>query len=789
MSEQRGGRGRLRLRVPAVLLPLATVLIGIAPHLGKLGDHVVRAHEYWYDSVGHMYLAWERFQALTFQHGFFDFRWFYPYPDTGTYNEPSLTHGLLFGLLDAVTPGEAWAFNLAMIAILALNAVALYLLLNDFVRRPWIAAVFATVGALSPFVWIRYAHPPNTVVFWGLLGLLLLRRAARRPTWPRCAAVPVLFTAQLYSSIYAGMYFVVPLVVLLPTAIAGARAGGHLRRFLVRAGLATLVCLPLLAVLQISYADTRRELGKVNSYEYVSGWMKRGTADLADGAPLTCQLRALGVSRPQEDCRGEMFPGRVVVAAAALSALLAAFLAVRRFGRDGLWRSALRVGLVVCGGILALALQTTLPFHLGLWAALAVPGSRPGRSLAVVSPLAAPLAAALLVVDVAVNPTVEILGAELGSVYRVFFEVVPGFDGLRSENRIIVLLPPLLSVACAIGLRRVLALCPLRRRRFLAPAILAPLAVAAVIDAQPAWQEYEPFPRSDRPHPVLEAAAGLPADAVLAVVKGRGSDLTRRQDWDANYFLGHIVLHGHRQITGYSTYNTPASEAIERATRLRGGRERLAWASRVAYLFGATHLLIDWREEPAPPARQISAVLKATGDLTLVAHDGHMALVAIGARDDTARGPVAAPAGAAGAPIAPATAIGSEADWRLAPAFDGDPRTVWSSRRGQRAGQWIELGFERPIGGGWLVFAPGLRTESLPTAYVVEVDRGRGFERVYDQPRWEVPASLIERPGTGVVSIPLPREPFSRLRIRLTGDSPFAWNLATLEVRGASHDR
>jgi hypothetical protein len=787
MSET--GGGKRRWRVPAVLLPLAVLVVGIAPHLGKLGDHVVRAHEYWYDSVGHMYLSWERFQALTFQHGFFDFRWFYPYPDTGTYNEPSLTHGLLFGLLDLITPGEAWGFNLAMIAILALNAVALYLLIRDCVRRPWIAALFATVGALSPFAWIRYAHPPNTVVFWGLLGLLLLRMAARRPTWIRCAAVPALFTAQLYSSFYAGMFFVVPLVVLLPSALAAARARGSLRRFLVRTAAATAICLPLLAVLQVSYADTRQELGKVNTYEYVSGWMKRGTGDLADGVPLTCQLRSLGVSRPQEECRGEMFPGRLVLAATAVSALLAAFLAVRRFGSRGYRRSALRVGLTVLGGVLALVFGLTLPFHLGLWAALALPAARRGGSLAVTSPIASYAAAALLVVDVSVNPTVEIFGAELKSVYRVFFEIVPGFDGLRSENRIAVLLPPLLAIVGAIGIRRILAFRLLRRRRFAAPAILIPLALFAAADAQPAWQEYEPFPRSDRSHPVLEAAADLPPDAVLAVVKGRGAGLTRRQDWDANYFLGHIVIHRHRQITGYSTYNAPASEAVERTTRLRRRQDRLVWASRTGHLFGATHLLIDWREAAAPPGDVLTSALDSIGGLDLIARDAHQALVEIETRKDTARGPVERGTAPTGASIEPFDARGSEPGWRLDPVLDGDPDTVWSSRRSQRAGQWIELVFDRPVEDASLVLSPGRRTESLPTAYVVEVDSGAGWSVAHEQTRWEIPRSLIDRPGTGTTSIDLAGQRFTRLRIRLTAGSPFAWNLATLEVRAGDGKR
>jgi hypothetical protein len=441
----------------------------------------------------------------------------------------------------------------------------------------------------------------------------------------------------------------------------------------------------------------------------------------------------------------------------------------------------------VTGGVVSLVLGLTLPFHVGLWAALAVSADRRGGSLAVASPMAAIAAAALLVADVSVNPTVHLAGFELGSVHRVFFEVVPGFDGLRSENRIAVLLPPLLAIVGAVGLRRLLALGPLRRRRWAAPAVLVPLGLLIAIDCQPAWQEYEPLPRSDRAPSVLQAAADLHDDAVIAVVKGRGASVTRRQDWDANYFLGHIVTHGKRQVTGYSTYNTPASNAIERAAGMRSGRARLPWVARLAHLFGATHLLIDWREAEAPGDAALDRMLADAG-LVLVARDRHLVLAAIGPRDDTAHGPVAAAPEVGGPAIAPASVRGSRSSWRLDSALDGDPETVWSSRAAQRDGPWVELAFDRPVRADRLEFSPGRRIETLPTAFAVELDRGSGWRVVHERSRWQVPRSLIDRPGTGLVSVPLPGEPFERLRLRISADSPFAWNLSRLEVR-STHEK
>jgi hypothetical protein len=788
MDHQSREPGRLAhpmRRVPAWVLPVGAVVLGVAPFLGRLADGVATAHEYWYDAVGHLYLSWERFQSLTLRQGFFDFRWFAPYADTGTYNEPAVTHGLLFGLFDLA--GAAWplAFNLAMIAILALNALCLYALLRDAVRHRWLAAIFAVAGALGPFAWTRYAHPPNTVIFWGLLGLLFLRRAARRPTWLRCAAAPALFTAQLYSSFYTGMFFLVPLVVFLPAAVARARASGHGTRFLVRSGIGAAACLPLLAALQLSYADTREQLGTVNTHEYVSEYMKRDLSDFADASSPACRLGFLGVHRAAEDCRAELFPGWPALAGIGL-ALAAAGLALaarrrRRTIGPGGARGWLRLGLPAAGAAGAILAGSTWPFHLGLWAALALPGRRPGGALALGSPFAVPAAAALLVCDVALNPVVGIGDAGLASIHRLFFEVVPGFDGLRSEYRIVVLLSPLLAWIGALAARRLLLLPALRRRPGVARAALAMAAALVVFESLPAWQGFAPLPRSDRIPPALAAARDLPAGAVLAVVKGRGLGLTGRRHWDANYFLGHIPLHRHRQVTGYSTYNAPGSEAVEQAARVPAPGERLPWAARAASLLGATHLLVDWREAIAPEPNAVERWFEGAG-LRLAARDAHMALGEILEREDTARGPVPSP---------PASGKASVPDIRvragggfIAKAADGDPRTAWGSRGPQRPGDEVRIELPGKTCVTGLAFTPGLQATGLPTAWSILVSDDGEPRPIFEKRRWEIPSDLIAHPLDGRIRAAFDPIETDALILRVDAPSPFPWILAEVEAVG-----
>ena len=161
------------------LLPVLTMAVGVLPRWPRLRTEIAAAHEYWYDGVGHLYMAWERWQTLLGRRPFFEFRWFYPYPNSMAYNEPSLVQGVFCGLWSQVVDGEVAAFNLAMLTILLCNAWALHALIYDVVRKHWLAGLFSTVGALSPIFWSRYAHPTNTLLFPGLLALLSFRRSVR----------------------------------------------------------------------------------------------------------------------------------------------------------------------------------------------------------------------------------------------------------------------------------------------------------------------------------------------------------------------------------------------------------------------------------------------------------------------------------------------------------------------------------------------------------------------------------------------------------------------------------
>ncbi len=765
--------------VGVLLLPLATVIIGLLPHLSRLSDNTAEAHPHWWDAMGHLYLCWERFRSLTFQQGFFDFLWYYPYANTGTYNEPSLTQGLLFGVFSLFTAGEPLAFNLGMATIVLLNAIALYVLTDEMVNHRWVAVIFATVGGLSPFAWVRYAHPPNTVIFWGLLGLYFVSKASSHASWRNCLAALAMFVIQAFSSFYVSMFFVIPLLFFVPAALVKSVQTKQVKRLLLRGVLATLLFLPFLFFLTASYTYTRTELNRKNTYEYVSRLLPRTTTDYLDVGPIACHLRALGITEDKNKCRGEMFPGRLVIAGTVLALILAVGHAAA-----GKWltRSVfVRSFLVVVGLTFAVVLRESWPFHLAVWANLWLPVRGKG-CLAVRSPIAVPLVTALVVADIACNPTVRILGIDFGSIHRIFYSVIPGFDGLRTEYRIAVLLPPLMAMIGAHGLRGLLQLSWLRKSSLARVSLLVSLTLCCVVEGQPRWQDYRYLGRSDRPEPVLSTVARLPSDAAVAVVKGRGPGIARRNPRDACYFVAFPVIHKHPQITGYSTYDSPAAVAIERAERLNDHDARLKWASRLAYLFGGTHLIVHWRREQTPHAAILQAMAAVIGSEThLVSADSHLALFRLGTFADVSHGPVSAPRPAGNA-VRPLHMRASTGEMGMHPAYDDHPHSAWNSGFLQRRGQWVSLHFGRKHTFQAIGFTPGLRVESVPLAYTIEALTGANWESVASVRKWTVTQDLIERPGTGHIVVAFPKTSTDRLRIRIDAATP--WPLRLADVVG-----
>lgn len=766
--------GALRRRGAAAsvwLLPVVTLSLALYPHLDKLDTHVVRAHGAWYDALPHIYLCWEWWRSVLFEHGFFDFRWFYPYQHTGTFAELHLVPGMLYGIFDLFCASEVTAFNLAMVAVLALNMVAAYFLLRDVVTSRPLAMIFAQVAAFSPFAWTRYAHPSNTVIFCGLLGLLFLRLAVRTGRWRWCMLAPLMFVLQMYSGLYVGMYFVFVLLLYVPWALGKAREHRVFFRAIGRLALTSALLLPALGYLYESYSAFHDDTRESREYQYVSRKSRRKLAGFTEAKPIDCQLRILGKREKWTSCREELHPGRLAAWGGVVGLIVGALVAARR-RRDSWLRSGLRYGAVLLGLRLCVHWEDTLPFHLGLWTALAIPGRRRGGALGLRGEIALPLALVLLMVDVACNPYVELFGLKLQSVFKYFFDYVPGMVGLRSEYRIVVLIPVFLAMIGATGFAHLHASLWRSRHRITSVMLLALLAAFSVVAGQPGWQIYAPAWSSATLPPVLRAARALPEEAILSFVGASGTQVRKRRDDEDAYTMGAVMFHQHRQISGRSTRRPPSVGALRHAQDLRRGA--LTWSTRVSRLFGATHLILDWGRRRPPGKAQVEAMLRDEPSLRLITMDSRFALLEISEDPSVARGPVPDPP-LPGAVIEPIAADASIRGAHAVRAIDGNPWTEWTSGRNQQPGDWIAISFAQPWSLSGVAFTPMNETAALPTKFAIDAFVDGQWREVARKDRWEIPWSLIEQPVKGRVIVPFPEVETRQVRLRVLEASP--WNL------------
>ncbi|MFM2151793.1 MAG: hypothetical protein RL199_228 [Pseudomonadota bacterium] len=770
------GVRRARLLVPVVLLAVA-----LGPRLSQLSSHLVDSYAYAFDSHTLLYLSHERMRSLLNPARMFDFAWMHPYPQSGTYMDPVLLEGLMYGLGRWVGLSEPAAFNAAMAAILLLNHAACVALFDELggaaakPLTPWLAAA----AAFSPYAWSRFGAPTNTLFFPGLFALALLVRATDAPRWRHFAAACAGIVLQAWSSLYVFMFFTIVGLGVVPALAAAAHRRGTLRTYAIRLCACLAAALPLLGWLWGSYAASRREMGADGTYDYVSSYYPLTFGELATARPFDCRLAPLGFARGAEACGEQTFPGHVLLVLAGLVVAFAAWRAVRRWPET--WRidphrALVPPVLLLAATVAALALSETWPMHLVVWSLLAWPSPDGRGPLIGRRPLAVAGALVLLVTDVALNPVVPLPGRPLGSIHRLLFMVIPGMGGLRSEYRIVLFLPVLLALVALLGLPRVTVSWPAAARR----AAVALVAAGCFLESQPSWQRFFPTVRSADAGPVLEAARALPASAVLAVLKGEGAGLAAPTDADASFFDALIVAHGHRTVTGYSTFVPPGPAALRRAADLSDAAARLPWTARLAVMLGATHLIVDWSEGSPPPPEAMEAALQGLG--RVVETDSRRMLVALRVPEVQRQAP-------------PLTVVqrGAFLSGRPQASFKGnarrlvdkDPATRLASEGPQAAGDWVRLSFAEPHRVSVLEFTPRYNLESLPYAYVVEVlDPTGHWLTLHEQRGWVLPPSLIERPGTGVVSIPLPPVPATALRLRLLEGTPFRWSLASFEVFG-----
>jgi len=365
----------------------------------------------------------------------FDANIFHPEPLTFTYSDSMLLPAAIGAPLLAIGLSPVVAYNLLFLSGFLLSGITTYVLIEGLLGSPRAAFVGALIYAFYPYRFEHYSHLELQMTYWMPLGLLALHRLWQTWRMRYAIALALCGVAELYSSMYYGVFFPLYAGAVLATLLLVSRP--EWRRVmtpLVAGGLIAVVLSVPLARPYYAAAPVKGERD-IPTVTYYSA----SASDYFRAHPRSALYggRLLADEYPER----ALFPG---VAALALSAvalapplgvtrlayaagLLAAFdlsrgLKGRTYGYLYDWLSPIR-GMRVparVSAILAISLAVLAGF--GARRLIARPQSARGRAVA--------FAALIAVVAIDLHPALELV--------RVWPEPPPIYSGLTGDPKVVL---------------------------------------------------------------------------------------------------------------------------------------------------------------------------------------------------------------------------------------------------------------------------------------------------------------------------------------------------------------
>ena len=146
---------------------------------------------------------------------------FYPSPLTLTYSDSMLLPTLMVSPLLAAGMHPVIAYNVLFLSGFLLSGLTMFLLAAHVTRSPGAAFIAALLFAFYPYRFEHYSHLELQMTEWMPLGLLALHRFVETARTRFAVGVVAAAVAQLYSSMYYGVFFalyVLPVSAILLVA-------------------------------------------------------------------------------------------------------------------------------------------------------------------------------------------------------------------------------------------------------------------------------------------------------------------------------------------------------------------------------------------------------------------------------------------------------------------------------------------------------------------------------------------------------------------------------------------
>jgi hypothetical protein len=221
--------------------------------------------------------------------------------------------------------------------------------------------------------------------------------------------------------------------------------------------------------------------------------------------------------------------------------------------------------------------------------------------------------ATIMAAFLAMGPEIQVLGRRVSDgPYRLLFEYVPGFDGLRVPARYLMLVALFLSVLAGLGAAAMATI-----RRPIGPVLMIVAAAAVVSEA---WAVPMPMNGGGRPRPGLLApqppATGRATPAIYQFIRDHSAPMALLElpFGDPAYELMAVFYAGHHRkpiVNGYSGW-FPAGYR-RNVGPLRDVLEDPDRALRALGRSQATHVLVHEAAWPADEGRQVSTWLTGLG--------------------------------------------------------------------------------------------------------------------------------------------------------------------------------
>jgi hypothetical protein len=185
---------------------------------------------------------------------------FYPEPLTLTYSDSMLVPSLTGAPLLAVGLHPVIAYNVLFLSGFLFSAVTTYLLAVRITGSARAAFVAGLLYGFYPYRFEHYSHLELQMTYWMPLALLALHRFSQTLGVRYAVAAALCGVAQLYSSMYYGVFF--PLYALAILAVVLLAARPSWRRLFVPAGVAVAIAGALAVPLARPYVAAQSVKGE-----------------------------------------------------------------------------------------------------------------------------------------------------------------------------------------------------------------------------------------------------------------------------------------------------------------------------------------------------------------------------------------------------------------------------------------------------------------------------------------------------------------------------------------------